>query len=333
MESLKLLALLLCGFTIFSGMLLALTQISQRESRLYAWVLIGSIIVLQLSHAWLFTQANLAYETAYVAALFFIAPSFYLFMKAQLQIKPSPNSLLSAAHFIPVLLAWVLPHNVSMPLAFLVGGVYLLWLFRLIRKMRDQSEPWQSEIALLLLALLLGLAVFVLGLSRPLLDQMLFHIFYAIGIGNVFLLVHAALLWNPNLPEEVSEVAQKAYTTSTLTQVDCDTALSALQQLMETEKVYQKPDLKLVNLADRLGLSTHQLSELINTQRGMHFSRYIRQHRVEAAQKLLLSKPSLSVLDVGMHVGFSSQSTFYDAFRDITGTTPAKFRKINLQLN
>lgn len=333
MESIKLLALLLCGFSIFSGLLLVLTQISQREKRLYAWVLITAIIVLQLSHAWLFTHAAIMHETLYVAALFCIAPSFYLLIKAQLQVESPSKPLLSSIHFVPTLLAWILPHKVSMPLAFLIGGLYLLWLFQLIRKMRDQRESWQREVSLLLFALFLGLAVFFLGLSIPLLDQMLFHIFYAIGIGAVFLLVHAALLWNPNLPEEVSEVAQKAYTTSTLTQVDCDTALSALQQLMEVEKVYQEPDLKLVNLAKRLGLSAHQLSELINTQRGMHFSRYIRQHRVEAAQELLLSKPALSVLDVGMQVGFSSQSTFYDAFRDITGTTPAKFRKINLQMN
>ena len=330
MESIKLLALLLCGFSIFSGLLLAPTQLYQRESRFYAWALISAIILVQLSHVWLFTHARLPSETLYIVALFCVAPSFYLFAKALLALAATAHAWRSVAHFSPTLLAWVLPHSVSMPLAFLIGGVYLLWLFRLIRKMRDQREQWQREISLLLFALLLGLAVFILGLSIPLLDQQLFHSLYAIGIGAVFFLVHLALLWNPSLPEEVSEVAQQAYTTSTLTQVDSDSKLHALQQLMETEKVYQEPDLKLANLAERLDLSGHQLSELINTQRGMHFSRYIRQYRVEAAQQVLISKPSLSVLDVGMQVGFSSQSTFYDAFRDITGTTPAKYRKINL---
>ena len=330
METIQFVALLLCGFTIFSGLLLGATQAYQRESRCYVWTLITAIVLVQFSHAWLFTQAYLPSDSLYIAALFCIAPSFYLFAKAQLALESASHPIRSAAHFLPVLLVWLLPHSASMPLAFLLGGLYLLWLFRLISKMRAQRELWQREVSILLIALLLGLAVFVLGISIPLLDQQLFHSLYAIGIGAVFVLVHLALLWNPNLPEAVSEVAQQAYTTSTLTQVDSDSKLLALQQLMETEKVYQEPDLKLANLAELLDLSGHQLSELINTQCGMHFSRYIRQYRVEAAQQLLLSKPSLSVLDVGMQVGFSSQSTFYDAFRDITGTTPAKYRKINL---
>jgi AraC-like DNA-binding protein len=329
MESIKLIVLLLCGFSVFSGVLLALTQIHQRESRLHAWALITAIVGVQVSHAWLFTYSSLPSEALYIAALFCIAPSFYLFIKAQLVLEATPYSWRSAVHFTPLLLAWLLPHEVAMPLAFLIGGVYLFWLFRLISKMRDQRELWQREVTLLLFALLLGTGVFVLGLSTPLLDQLLFHLLYASGIGAVFVLLHLALLWNPRLPEEVSEVAQQAYTNSTLVQVDSDSKLQALQQLMDVGKVYQESDLKLASLAKRLGLSGHQLSELINTHHGIHFSRYIRQYRVEAAQQLLLSKPALSVLDVGMEVGFSSQSTFYDAFRDLTGTTPAKYRKIN----
>ena len=44
---------------------------------------------------------------------------------------------------------------------------------------------------------------------------------------------------------------------------------------------------------------------------------------------MLLEEPGASVLSVGMNVGFTSQSNFYDAFREITGTTPGKFRGMN----
>ena len=98
---------------------------------------------------------------------------------------------------------------------------------------------------------------------------------------------------------------------------------------MDQEQVYQNPDLDLALLAERMKLSPHQLSELINTRIGKGFSRYIREYRVEAAEDLLLDKPSMPVLSVGLEVGFSSQSNFYDAFRELSGMTPGQFRKVH----
>ena len=37
---------------------------------------------------------------------------------------------------------------------------------------------------------------------------------------------------------------------------------------------------------------------------------------------MLLAEPSASVLSVGLNVGFSAQSNFYEAFREIEGMTP-----------
>ena len=44
----------------------------------------------------------------------------------------------------------------------------------------------------------------------------------------------------------------------------------------------------------------------------------------------LLAEPSASVLSVGLSVGFTSQSNFYEAFREIAGTTPGQFRKLHI---
>ncbi|MEM7366395.1 MAG: helix-turn-helix domain-containing protein, partial [Pseudomonadota bacterium] len=37
--------------------------------------------------------------------------------------------------------------------------------------------------------------------------------------------------------------------------------------------------------------------------------------------------PSQSVLSVSLEVGFRSQSTFYAAFREVTGLSPGDYRK------
>jgi len=59
------------------------------------------------------------------------------------------------------------------------------------------------------------------------------------------------------------------------------------------------------------------------------FSRYLRELRVAAAKAMLCDEPSASVLSVGLSVGFTSQSNFYEAFREIEGTTPGQFRKLH----
>ncbi|VAW33453.1 hypothetical protein MNBD_GAMMA01-1891, partial [hydrothermal vent metagenome] len=56
---------------------------------------------------------------------------------------------------------------------------------------------------------------------------------------------------------------------------------------------------------------------------------YLRQQRINAAKRLLLTQPKASVLAIGLDVGFASQSNFYEAFKEIADTTPAKYRAIN----
>ena len=56
---------------------------------------------------------------------------------------------------------------------------------------------------------------------------------------------------------------------------------------------------------------------------------YINQRRVEAAIKLMQSDASSweAILDIALEVGFNSTSTFYNAFRKVTGQTPGAYRQ------
>jgi len=59
----------------------------------------------------------------------------------------------------------------------------------------------------------------------------------------------------------------------------------------------------------------------------MGFSQYLRTIRVQAAQIYLLEQPEVPVLAVGMSVGFTSQSSFYSAFKEIVGMAPGQYRR------
>jgi AraC-like DNA-binding protein len=212
-----------------------------------------------------------------------------------------------------------------------VGAGYLLWLARSLWSLRAERSEFRLEMVLLGTVFAIALGVSVLGLAQASLPDKLFFSLYASAIGLAFLLVQIALNVRPQLSAEVQEtaLASAAYTSSTLVNVDSDAVLNRLTTFMQTEKLYIEPDLTLPLLAERLELRPHQLSELINTQLGKGFSRYLREQRVAAAATMLCAEPSASVLSVGMSVGFSSQSNFYQAFREIEGMTPGQYRKLH----
>ena len=98
---------------------------------------------------------------------------------------------------------------------------------------------------------------------------------------------------------------------------------------MQSERLYVDPDLSLAGFGPRLGLSTHQLSELVNSRLGKGFSRYLRERPDRRAKAIYVAEPKASVLSVGLSVGFTSQSNFYEAFREIEGSTPGQYRKLH----
>lgn len=101
-----------------------------------------------------------------------------------------------------------------------------------------------------------------------------------------------------------------------------------LQQLLTAERPYLDPSLDLPKLARQLGLRPQELSQVINTRSGGSFYELINRSRVEEAKALLHSVEGQGrkMLDIALSVGFSSQSTFYNQFKRLTGTTPTAFR-------
>lgn len=330
------LALLLIGFSLFSALSLALTHFrcsayqGQTTSQILGLILLAALAGLQWQHYQYLQYTDFAavHDTLYRVLLFSVAPAFYLFSKPLLHAQQHFHPL-QLLHLCPVLIAAFLPHDIALPLSFAIGAGYLLWLAKSLYALRVQRTRFKLEIAILGAVFIIALLVMVLGLSLPMMPDQVFYTLYASAIGCAFLLVSIALSFAPQLSEEVVEAARETYANSTLSNIDCDASLQQLQTLMEQENLYQQQDLALSSLAERMGLTHHQLSELINTRLGKGFSRYIREYRVEAAKTMLLDEPNASVLSVGLSVGFTSQSNFYDAFREITGITPGQFRKLN----
>lgn len=81
--------------------------------------------------------------------------------------------------------------------------------------------------------------------------------------------------------------------------------------LVENDKIYLQPDLKLDDLAQMMHTNRTYIYQAVNQQMGISFNEFINRYRIAHAKRLMASDPSLSMNDVALHSGFASLSSFY----------------------
>lgn len=105
--------------------------------------------------------------------------------------------------------------------------------------------------------------------------------------------------------------------------------LQRLKEINDEQRVFVRKDLSLNELATMLHTNKTYLSEIINRQFGMNFNDYINQLRITEACRIIMDPASdrLSYDQIAEQCGFSSKSTFYAAFKKVTGMSPAAFSR------
>lgn len=107
-------------------------------------------------------------------------------------------------------------------------------------------------------------------------------------------------------------------------------SLSAqLDSLMINDKIFLDNEINLTTVAEKLGISIHNTSHLINEVTGSNFYSFINRHRVEEAKKLLTSSKAdkLNMLGIAFESGFNSKTTFNTAFKKLVGLSPSEYTK------
>jgi AraC-like DNA-binding protein len=127
------------------------------------------------------------------------------------------------------------------------------------------------------------------------------------------------------IPEAAA--VKKKYEKSTLTPAKAEAYYQKLLQVMANEKPHRQRDLSLPKLAQRLSMSTHHLSQIINERLQQNFFEFVNKYRIEEAKSMLLEKTNINVAEIGFEAGFSSVSAFNTAFKKYTGMSPAQFRR------
>lgn len=106
---------------------------------------------------------------------------------------------------------------------------------------------------------------------------------------------------------------------------------SKLIDVMENEKPYLDNELRLDHLADKLNLSRHHISQVINEHFDSNFFDFINSFRIEEAKRMLNNNDELNISDVLYSSGFNNRVSFYKAFKKFTRVTPSEFKSLNEQ--
>lgn len=144
-----------------------------------------------------------------------------------------------------------------------------------------------------------------------LLSTVYFHpIFYTISAFFYFLsyrIVKDGLSFRPNL----------------FTQSELHHNLNKIETAMLKDELYRNPELTLKQLSTKTDISEKKLSFIFKHHFKKGFNQYLNECRIQKVFKKLQDGSSrFSIEGIALDVGFSSRSTFYRSFKQVTGKSP-----------
>lgn len=111
--------------------------------------------------------------------------------------------------------------------------------------------------------------------------------------------------------QEGSACHDETFTETDTPQKEETTLIAKAIQLIEGEHLYLQYDLKLDDVATRLGTNRTYLIYALNEGKKMTFKEYINRLRIAYAQKLLSESPDMPKSEVASLCGYNTPSSFY----------------------
>jgi AraC-like DNA-binding protein len=294
---------------------------------LYVRTFAGPAARLRPSDAW--------HAVPFVTAALFFVPLFMRTGPEKLAVLADPGLAVQTRALV-----------VINPLKMLHGAVYLVLIVAVLRRATRQAEGavraervrlrW-LQILTAGVVTMLGVSVVLYGLGgrgggvgmdpdAPFDDFTLLAVtvfVYAIGYFG---------LRQPEIttaPPEAEPPATEPYARSGMTPEEAERYRDRLVVLMETERLYRRGDLTLPDLAGALGVTPHNLTEVLSTQLGQTFYEVVNGYRVREVKARLVDPAfaDWTVLAIGMEAGFNAKSSFNAAFKRHAGVTPSEYRR------
>ena len=99
--------------------------------------------------------------------------------------------------------------------------------------------------------------------------------------------------------------------------------------MFEDDKIYLESELKIDVIASKLNVTSHRISQTLNTIATKPFYDYVNAFRVTHLKRLLTSTDSrkFTILALAFESGFNSKATFNRVFKQHEGMTPKAYQK------
>lgn len=210
----------------------------------------------------------------------------------------------------------------------------LVSLNRAVARQADAGQPlpvsirWLRGMVLALIAVSLLSAVFdylplarETGVNNYVTPLLLTVIVYGMG----YLGIRQSQIFGP----DALFGSKGKYRKSVLNDEMATDVLQRLETLMADERPFLDGAISLPGLAQRLRVSTHLLSQVLNERLGRSFHSYIGELRVQETMARLAEPESdrYTLAEVAYAVGFNSLSAFNAAFKRHAGMSPSEYRK------
>ena len=122
-------------------------------------------------------------------------------------------------------------------------------------------------------------------------------------------------------------VDNRKYRTTNIPVAELRKLKRRVDELMDEQKLYLEPELKLSDIAAKLGVSPFQLSYLFNQHMHTSFYDYVNNYRVAYFKQCVKQGDAKRyTLDaLATRCGYNSRTSFFRNFKKLTGKTPSEF--------
>lgn len=141
---------------------------------------------------------------------------------------------------------------------------------------------------------------------------------------------------NSNVITETKKTSQNVvignndkYKSSSLSVEEMESIFKKIKHLFEVEEIYLEPQLKIHDLALKLEVLSHYISQTINSMGQQSFYDFVNSYRVNHFKRLLSNSENnkYTILALGIESGFNSKATLNRIFKQNTGVSPKDFQK------
>lgn len=204
---------------------------------------------------------------------------------------------------------------------------YLLASAVLLRKFLPEIEPnqaaWINQKTWILSIYVGNIIIWAAYVFSGLTSYML----GAVSFTFLLYLLIFLLFTKTSKREEVLASVKPKYGGKVIEETTSQTIIQDLNKLFEKEEVYCNPKLNLQLVAKQMAVSPHLLSQVINEKMSKNFSQVVHEYRIKKAKTMILENEQFTLESIGYDCGYKAKSSFYTAFKNETGTTPAQFKK------